>query len=49
MTRGSKVHSGFLIGCRLSVNDVRQIRGQLIQLASGTFCSLGLLAFVREF
>lgn len=49
VTRGNKVLSGSLICCRLSVNDVRQIRGQLIQLGSGTFCSLGLLAFVRGF
>lgn len=44
-----KVLSGCLICCRLSVNDVRQIRGQLIPLGSGTFCSLELLAFVRGF
>ena len=42
VTRGNKVLPGSLICCRLSVNDVRQIRGQLIQLGSGTFCSLGL-------
>lgn len=46
---GNKVLSGSLICCKLSVNDVRQIRGQLIHLGSGTFPSLVLLGFVKGF
>lgn len=38
--RRNKVLSGALICYRLSVNDVRQIRGQLIHLGSGTPHSL---------
>ena len=37
---------GALICCRLSVNDVRRIRGQLMHLGSGTPHSASLLRFV---
>lgn len=46
VTEEEQVLPGALICCRLSVNDVRQIRGQLIHLGSGTPHSASLLPFV---
>lgn len=43
VTEENKVLPGALICYRLSVNDVRQIRGQLIHLGSGTSHSASLL------